>query len=381
MEKLANINAQRILWCCEDYSVTPEFLSQELKIAPATFDKVLDVGEGFTFNQLKKVADFFGRGVLFFLEEGGVVEEAVHTPQFRTIANDKPNLSPKLRTLIEKAEAQREAFISLRDELGTETQLFEQPDIPRNRPKAAAGAAREWLGVGDVNDFTSYRDAIAAKGILVFRSNGYAGKWQFPKQSKILGFNLYREDCPLIVVRKENTESRQAFTLMHELGHILLHQNSSIDDEADMAANVGKEREANLFAAHMLIPDSFLATISDHDRPANVDEFDDWLSHQRRQWGVSTEAILLRLVEARRLDREVYAAYRTWTAARVWPEQGGGSRAYRHREPIHLFGNQFVALVFSALSAERITIDRASRFLDNIKLKDIRQLEDFYAGI
>ena len=46
----------------------------------------------------------------------------------------------------------------------------------------------------------------------------------------------------MIVIKKQPWEPQQSFTLMHELGHLLLHKTSSIDDEHDLlspkAANV-----------------------------------------------------------------------------------------------------------------------------------------------
>ena len=47
-------------------------------------------------NQLSNIAGYFGRGVYYFFLETGPVDEAlVHTSQFRTLANQKPELSIK----------------------------------------------------------------------------------------------------------------------------------------------------------------------------------------------------------------------------------------------------------------------------------------------
>jgi hypothetical protein len=76
--------------------------------------------------------------VLFFLEPEPVEALQVHTPQFRTLANQKPELSPRLKNLIERVEKQRQIFLSLQDELdGEELTPFESPDLP-NRDVAAA---------------------------------------------------------------------------------------------------------------------------------------------------------------------------------------------------------------------------------------------------
>ncbi|MBB5199841.1 ImmA/IrrE family metallo-endopeptidase [Glaciimonas immobilis] len=337
---------------------------------------------GITFNQLAKVAEHFGRGVLFFLESEPVQPERIHTPAFRTLANQKPELSIKVKSLIERVEKQRTVYLALRDELeNPDLTEFSPPDLPQNAPQAAADIARVWLGLNDVNDFETYRSAVEAQGILVFRSNGYNGKWQIAKESPILGFTLYAEDCPVIVIKKQQSEARQSFTLMHELGHLLLHRISSIDDENDMHSRLGYEREANEFAGLMLVPDTFLQKIDDTARPRHVDQYDDWLKGCRRDWGVSTEVILRRLLDSGRLSQQQYAAYRRWHAGLQVPQLDGGSRAYRSREPIHIFGDTFVRAVLGALSRRRITLSKASNYLDGLKINDLHQLEKHYAGL
>src|SRR5260363_21670 len=285
-------------------------------------ERVLRGEDGLTFLQLSKIASFFGRGVLFFLEPGPVDATQVHTPAFRTLANQKPELTGKLKRLIERVERQREIYLSLREELdNADLPRFKAPELPRDHPSKAARIARQWLGLAQNNTFDSYRAAVEARGVLVFRSNGYNSKWQIAKKSLILGFSLYDHDCPVIVVRKQDSESQQSFTLMQELGHVLLHQSSAIDDERDMQSHRGQERDANAFAGHLLVPDTFLVQVKDGARPRQISEFDEWLKALRKTWGVSTEVILRRLLDTDRLPQAQYAAYRAWRSTQTIPEQ------------------------------------------------------------
>lgn len=338
--------------------------------------------DAMTFNQLRKIADYFGRGVLFFLEEGPVDETLAHSPQFRTLANQKPELSAKLKALIERVEKQREVYLSLREDLDDANRpLFNPPALPNDEPHEAARITRQWLGLNEDNSFDTYREALEAHGVLVFRSNGYNGKWQIAKENPILGFSLYDVTCPVIVVKKQDWDTRQSFTLMHELGHLLLHKTSSIDDERDLQSHIGHEREANSFAGHLLVPDAFLASISDAERPVDVSGYDYWLERQRKAWGVSGEMILRRLLDAGRLSQSRYEAYRQWAAQMVVVESEGGNRLWRHREPQHIFGDTFVRTVLDSLYARHITLAKASNYLDNLKIKDLHKLEHHYAGV
>lgn len=381
MERVEATNIHRIAWCCQQLGITPAQLATEVGISARTIDKVMN-GEGApTFSQLKKIADYFGRGLLFFLEQEDAEEQNVYSPQFRTLTNQKPNISPKVRLLIQRAEKQRAVYLSLREDLGDEDRpRFLPPTLPTNNLKAAAAVARQWLQLGAQRTFDEYRAAIEARGMLVFRSNGYNGKWQIPKESPIMGFNLYDAECPLVVVKKEAAETRQAFTLMHELGHILLHKTSSIDDEADLYSYQGDERQANAFAGYVLVPDNLLARIRDNDRPAEVSQYDVWLEEQRIALGVSGEVILRRLMDEGRLSSANYNAYRDWRQNNVKPSDEGGNRLYRHREPKHIFGDIFVRTVLDALDARQITLSKASSYLDSLKIEDLHRLERHYAG-
>jgi Zn-dependent peptidase ImmA (M78 family) len=383
MDRIKAVNRERIAWCCVEQGMAPDALAEVLDVSLDRWAEFWAGDSGLTFNQLRRLGEYFGRGVLFFLEPGPVQPEQVHTPQFRTLARQKPELSQRLKLLIERVERQRAVFLSLREDLDDALwQPFQAPAIPISDVAAAAGLTRRWLGLGaDQNDFESYRKAIEAKGVLVFRTNGYNGPWQIAKESPVAGFALYDEQCPVIVVKKMASEAPQAFTLMHELAHVLLHKASWIDDEADMRATLGREQEANLFAGLVLVPDDFLDTISDAERPGDVALFNEWLKPQRKNWGVSTEVILRRLLAVGRLSQTTYQAFRTWSlqAGHVRVDEGG-SRMYRHREPKHIFGDRFVRTVLNSLSARRITLSKASGYLDGLKIADMHELERHYAG-
>jgi Zn-dependent peptidase ImmA (M78 family) len=185
----------------------------------------------------------------------------------------------------------------------------------------------------------------------------------------------------VIVLKKQDFQSRQTFTLIHELGHLLLHRQSSIDDQSDFESTQEGEREANEFAGYFLVPDVVLATINDELRPSQVSEFDNWLASFRRDWGVSSEVILRRLLGASRLSSELYTEYRAGASAYVPKAEDGGSRLYRRCEPIHFFGYRYVRTVLDSLEVNNIALARACTYLDGIKIKKLRQLEGHYAGV
>ena len=148
MDRIQEINRQRIEWCCAEQGMAPSALAGELGMSDDRWEAFWSEGEGLTFNQLRKVAEYFGRGVLFFLETEPVEPAQVHTPQFRTLAQQKPELSHRLKLLIERVERQRAVFLSLREDLDDALWApFEAPALPIGNVAGAAQRARYW-GVG-----------------------------------------------------------------------------------------------------------------------------------------------------------------------------------------------------------------------------------------
>lgn len=163
MERISTINSQRVAWCCADLGVGIDDVAAETGIRPGKLQAVLD-GEGsLTFAQLRALAVFFGRSVLFFVDSGPADVELTHSPQFRTLAGQKPNLSRRVRQLVERVERQRALYLDLLGELeGAQHPRFEPPKLPTD-PAAAAWVTRGWLSVGAANTFDGFRAAVENK--------------------------------------------------------------------------------------------------------------------------------------------------------------------------------------------------------------------------
>ena len=245
MEKIA-INPSRLEWCLNAVQIDINQLSTELKIAQKTLDQAMESKEAFSVNQLEKIANYFKRNLLFFLESETPQEEEIYSLQFRTINNQRPNHSPKLRSFVEQVEKQRHVYLGLLEDLGeTVNNNWYPDDLNLNEDtKSISANIREWLGLAVPYDFRDIRDAVEQKGIMVIVSNAYNGKWQIDKKNPVRGFSLYYDVLPIIVIKKQTSSGAQTFTLMHEFAHLLLHRESAIDNDEDFYNYQGKEKEA-----------------------------------------------------------------------------------------------------------------------------------------
>jgi Zn-dependent peptidase ImmA (M78 family) len=127
-----------------------------------------------------------------------------------------------------------------------------------------------------------------------------------PAEDDLSGF-LYRDrkrNSAVIGVNADHPPNRRNFTAAHELGHFLLHNFDDLHVDRDFkvwlrsdASSKGtdiEEREANLFAAELLMPAHFLER--DIAEIGAIDLLDETIIHGLAdKYGVSTQAMTFRL--------------------------------------------------------------------------------------
>ncbi|MBL8824600.1 MAG: ImmA/IrrE family metallo-endopeptidase [Planctomycetia bacterium] len=127
-----------------------------------------------------------------------------------------------------------------------------------------------------------------------------------PAEDDLSGF-LYRDrkrKLAVIGVNADHHPNRRNFTTAHELGHYLLHDFDDVHvdrhfkvwlrSEASSQGTDIEEKEANLFAAELLMPADFLA--HDVEEIGTIDLLDEEvLKELASKYGVSTQAMTFRL--------------------------------------------------------------------------------------
>lgn len=140
----------------------------------------------------------------------------------------------------------------------------------------------------------------------IAQSRGLLVRRQSVDDSDISGF-LFRQGTDVIIgVNSAHPRVRQRFTIAHELGHFLLHAAGSDDIHVDRRFEVkfrddlssqgidSDEREANHFAAELLMPQRFIEReLRDVGEMDLVDDY--FLRKLARRYSVSTQAMLFRL--------------------------------------------------------------------------------------
>jgi len=123
-------------------------------------------------------------------------------------------------------------------------------------------------------------------------------------EGDLSGF-LYRDNTQAVIgVNTGHSSTRQNFTIAHELGHFLLHDQEQLHldhgfkvrlrSDVSSQGTDEAEQEANFFAASLLMPREFIKR--DLEGEVYVDLLDDNFLHGlSRKYGVSPQALAIRL--------------------------------------------------------------------------------------
>jgi Zn-dependent peptidase ImmA (M78 family) len=165
---------------------------------------------------------------------------------------------------------------------------------------------------------------------LLIESNTYSAPVQVIECAKFLGiiiknieldedvsgFLLLKDDSTaLIGINKSNPINRRRFTLAHEIAHYILHAKDSklfVDkdekvlyrDSNSSTGELGKEREANAFAAALLMPEKLLRKEIENQK----EEKEKFISNLAKKFQVSEQAITIRLTNLGLIDYFAFAS-------------------------------------------------------------------------
>ncbi len=163
---------------------------------------------------------------------------------------------------------------------------FEIPDFTRlsyTDIDYMAIEARKFFGLGN-GPISNLTLLLENHGILI----------SFKKLNKNLsGLSQWYDGRPFILVDRIKSASRTRFSIAHELGHILLHQQLSSDSEIlDKKIFKQIEDQANYFASSFMLPESALS---------NEVYGIDWESMValKERWKMSIGAMAMRLNQVR----------------------------------------------------------------------------------
>jgi Zn-dependent peptidase ImmA (M78 family)/transcriptional regulator with XRE-family HTH domain len=216
------------------------------------------------------------------------------------------------------------------------------------------------------------RDKIESLGILTLRRSDL-------KRYGVRGFCIADFPLPVIVFTSESPNA-QAFTLVHELAHVLIQQSAisgAIPRQGGDAAIRITENWCNNFAAAFLIPrPTVLAKCPIPNTPRESIP-DAEIVNLANYFGVSEHAMLIRLVELKYVEASYY-----WDVKRqIYDEEERDFKAFRRpkfygRRYASSLGTLYTSLVLEAWDAGRITNHNAAEFMGIKNLAHLHEIRE-----
>lgn len=369
----AKVKPELLAWARKSAKLSVEALAKKVKVDAATVSSWEKGESAPSISKLREVAQACHRPLLvFFLPEPPKDFTAIR--DYRRI---DPSIAPSdassLALEIRRAHERREAAVELARLLGEPPQPLGLGGVVDDPAKAAAVVRAqlevplsEQLGWRDSGKaLRNWRTTLERFGILVFQMSRVA-------VHDVRGFSIGTSPFPVIVVNGADSDNGRVFSLMHELGHILLGEGGQCrvrreDEGPDPSGRV--EAFCNAFAGELLVPAETLvghALVRGHaeKRWSDAD-----LEELARAFSVSRVVIARRLLSLGRASQKFYQdvhdKYATFEQGKPKPKpksgKKGGPDYYRVR--VATLGRSYIRLVFSGLAEGRISELDAAGFL------------------
>jgi len=371
------VNPDILRWAREQSGLTTEDAAS--RIAKSEEDLAAwEAGERFpTYNQLEALAErVYHRPVaLFFLPNPP--DEPPPVSDFRTLPDiEKESLEADTLLALREARALQESARDLAEGANpAERKVWRDLHGLASDPLTLAAQVRDYLGVdldtqaawrSSREAMGEWRDRIEAAGVFVFKRSF--------DQRDVSGFCLDDDEFPVIVVNNSTAFSRQIFTLLHELGHILFGvsgitkvDSSFVDRLAGESGRI--EVACNRFAAEVLVPDEAFPWPVFAQPP-----YDEALAEVARHFKVSREVVLRRLLDAGRVSAAEYRG-KVWEWFQEYQNRERGSGGNYYNTQAAYLGRAFLDLAFSRFYAGRLSLPELAAHL-GVKARNVGRLEE-----
>lgn len=390
---MPNVNPEILIWARETAGLTSEAAAGKLGFQDSRKWTAVDRLRAYESGQsppsrsvLSRMAEKYRRPILtFYLPKPPLKGDA--GADFRTMsAASSPEDDPTLDALLRDVRVRQSILrAALEDEDEAEPLRFIN-SMSVSDGKAAVLASMKALLNVDFRDYRTRRDdndafnllrtAVERVGVFVIL-NGNLGSYHTDISLETFrGFALSDEVAPFIVINPNDYRSEWAFTLLHELAHLLLGQtgvgNLSFDNDA--------ERFCDDVASDFLLPDELwtLAIDAKVDTP-DIEDVSDRIGQFANEHNLSRRMIAYKAHRNGALDRNIYDRLasdfrRQWFASRKRRQvQGGGPDFYTtHR---HRIGAPLISLTNRMMSAGALSTTKAAKVL-GVKPQRVQTLFD-----
>ena len=380
----ALVTPDLLVWARETAGLSPEVAADKLRIRRERLAGWERGAERPTFAQLKGVGQLYRQPLaIFYLPERPKTLPSRRPHDFRRLPGDAPGASPKLVFEIRKSSARREQALDLAADLGVKPRDFPLTARVDEDPEMVAERIRQFLGVttdlqsawsGQYEHFHGWRGAVEDRGVLVFQASGI-------EMAEMRAFSIAAFPMPIVVVNSKDTTNGRVFSMLHEICHLLLHQDGLCipgqeGDNSDPDQTI--EAFCNHVAGAALVPRKPLAEDpAIRARLGIVEWTETELQGVATRFGASREVVLRRLLILGRTTQDHYNRMRR--LFQVQQEQAKPRESKGGPAPdvmaLTRSGTLFTKLAIESYHQQKITLSDLSDLLE-VKVRYLRDIED-----
>ena len=265
--------------------------------------------KGYSQTELSNKIQGLSQSNLSKFEKGlGVLSEDLQKKIIDFLVFPEDFYNRKINTIIENANYRKRATVSKTKILKFEnkckvigyvidelSESIEWPDFklaPLNvedgyAPEYIANYTRRLLKVNVDEPIKNIFSILETAGIIIYEIND---------DEKFDGVSFITDKGnPIIIVNKNFSNDRKRFTIAHELGHILMHNENNFP----ISSYRDKEKEANQFASEFLMPENY---IKNSLRNLKLSE----VGNLKSYWLTSMSSIIRRAKDLKCIDDNRY---------------------------------------------------------------------------
>lgn len=350
----ALINKDVIPFVCAGKGVTKEYICEFTKLKRNSVDKWLDINDSTlpTISQAKKLAKclhipFAG---LYMNKEDISIKSIPSIRNYRTLDGTFFTDDSCLNIAIVDVLLERDFLINESSELGIPLASFSAPACSTEDPTRWAKVIREHFSIDTKEQYKCssprqlylyLRDKFEEKGIFVQCFTDVP-------VDVVRAFSIYEQNLPIIGINDNDRPPAKAFSLIHELVHLIKRESSVCNIMFNGQASQREEVFCNAVAGELLVPkDALTKELNDekHKKPYTIDD----ICAIANKFSVSREVIIRRLLDNGQINSVEYEQYSNEFRREIEQE----------REEIRLKRKAGIKTKF-VKSVSRETIDRTS---------------------
>jgi len=311
----ATINKNTLQVICSAKHVSTDFIARKVGCPKERVDRWVDPTDDLlpTILQAKKMAKclhvpFAG---LYMQPNDVPLKRIAPLQNFRTFSGESATDDSALYVGIYDLEQAKDFYLEICKELGTPKMQFQLDASMWN--KSASVWAAMLRDVANVNLVMQFRLQSPRQFYLYVRQQVellgvFVHCFSDVDLDTARGLAIFYPDTPIIGINADDRPPAKTFTLIHELTHILKRQSSLCNEIFSSFSQNEEEIFCNAVAGEFLVPADALKIFIEKWASLDVLTIGN-IEQIAKQFSVSKEVIIRRLLDIKRISKTAYDAY------------------------------------------------------------------------